>query len=76
MFLDITERKQIEARQIQLLNELKTVNQELNDFAYIVSHDLRAHFVELVHWQVGLRLIMQIGLMKRGKNKYSYLLAE
>lgn len=42
VFLDITERKQIEARQIQLLNELKTVNQELNDFAYIVSHDLRA----------------------------------
>ncbi|OHB35545.1 MAG: hypothetical protein A2Y09_07625 [Planctomycetes bacterium GWA2_39_15] len=42
VFLDITERKQIEARQIQLLNELKTVNQELSDFAYIVSHDLRA----------------------------------
>jgi len=40
--LDITERKQIEAKQVQLLNELESVNQELKDFAYIVSHDLRA----------------------------------
>ena len=42
MALDITERKQIEAKQVQLLNELESVNQELKDFAYIVSHDLRA----------------------------------
>lgn len=40
--IDITDRKQIEAKQIQLLVELKSVNQELSDFAYIVSHDLRA----------------------------------
>src|SRR3972149_5549156 len=40
--IDITDRKQIEAKQIQLLIELKSVNQELRDFAYIVSHDLRA----------------------------------
>lgn len=40
--LDITERKQIEAKQVQLLNELESVNQELKDFAYIVSHDLQA----------------------------------
>ena len=40
--IDITDRKQIEAKQIQLLIELKSVNQELSDFAYIVSHDLRA----------------------------------
>lgn len=40
--LDITERKQIEAKQAQLLSELKGVNQELSDFAYIVSHDLKA----------------------------------
>jgi PAS domain S-box-containing protein len=39
---DITERKQAEARQVQLLHELESVNQELNDFAYIVSHDLKA----------------------------------
>ena len=42
VFLDITERKQVEARQAQLFNDLNTINQELKDFAYIVSHDLRA----------------------------------
>ena len=39
---DITERKRAEERQAQLLQELKSVNQELKDFAYIVSHDLKA----------------------------------
>jgi PAS domain S-box-containing protein len=39
---DITERKQAEERQAQLLQEVKSVNQELKDFAYIVSHDLKA----------------------------------
>lgn len=46
---DITERKQAEQRQAQLIKELehsnqevKNINQELKDFAYIVSHDLKA----------------------------------
>ncbi len=46
---DITERKQTEQRQAQLIQELERtnqevekVNQELKDFAYIVSHDLKA----------------------------------
>jgi PAS domain S-box-containing protein len=46
---NITERKQAEQRQAQLINELectnqevKNINQELKDFAYIVSHDLKA----------------------------------
>ena len=39
---DITERKKSEERQTQLLKELESVNQELNDFAYVVSHDLKA----------------------------------
>jgi PAS domain S-box-containing protein len=39
---DITERKQAEERQARLLKELEGTNQELNDFAYIVSHDLKA----------------------------------
>lgn len=39
---DISERKQAEAKQAQLLQELESVNRELNDFAYVVSHDLKA----------------------------------
>jgi PAS domain S-box-containing protein len=41
-FIDITERKGAEQRQAQLLEELEKVNRELKDFAYIVSHDLKA----------------------------------
>jgi nitrogen-specific signal transduction histidine kinase len=36
------ERKQVEKRQAQLLQKLSKINQELKDFAYIVSHDLKA----------------------------------
>ncbi len=39
---DITERKQSEQRQAELLKEIENANRELKDFAYIVSHDLKA----------------------------------
>ncbi|MFT5347725.1 MAG: two-component system sensor kinase FixL [Bacteroidia bacterium] len=39
---DITERKEIEAQKEFLREELESVNQELRDFAYIISHDLKA----------------------------------
>jgi PAS domain S-box-containing protein len=39
---DITERKEYEERQVSLLRDLEKANKELNDFAYIVSHDLKA----------------------------------
>jgi PAS domain S-box-containing protein len=46
---NVTERKQAEQRQAQLIKELersnqevKNINQELKDFAYVVSHDLKA----------------------------------
>ena len=39
---DITQRKQAQERQKTLLKELESANQELRDFAYIVSHDLKA----------------------------------
>ncbi|MBD2324996.1 MULTISPECIES: ATP-binding protein [Desertifilum] len=42
IFRNITERKLSEARQAQLLKEIEGANQELRDFAYIVSHDLKA----------------------------------
>jgi signal transduction histidine kinase len=39
---DITVRKQAEARQAELLRDLAAANEELKNFAYVVSHDLKA----------------------------------
>ncbi|HKG23255.1 MAG TPA: CHASE3 domain-containing protein, partial [Blastocatellia bacterium] len=39
---DITERKAAAEKQTALMKELESANQELNDFAYVVSHDLKA----------------------------------
>ncbi len=39
---EVTLRKQAEERKDQLLKELESVNQELKDFAYVASHDLKA----------------------------------
>lgn len=41
LHLEISERERAEERQIELNRELETINKELNDFAYIVSHDLK-----------------------------------
>jgi PAS domain S-box-containing protein len=40
--VDITERKKAEDKQARLLKEVESANQELKDFAYVVSHDLKA----------------------------------
>ncbi len=40
--IDISERKQIEEEMKQVLKQLESTNKELKDFAYIVSHDLKA----------------------------------
>ena len=51
---DITARKQVEAVQVQLLAEVQRANDELQQFAYIVAHDLSAplrtmaNFVQLL----------------------------
>jgi light-regulated signal transduction histidine kinase (bacteriophytochrome) len=40
--IDITDRKKYEQVQSQLFKELEDVNDELQNFAYVVSHDLKA----------------------------------
>lgn len=39
---DITEQKKIQQKQSELLTQIEAANQELKDFAHIVSHDLKA----------------------------------
>ena len=39
---DVTARHEAEQRQAQLLSEVEGMNRELNSFAYVVSHDLKA----------------------------------
>ncbi len=39
---EVIERERAETRQSQLVKELESANQELKEFAYVVSHDLKA----------------------------------
>ncbi|MDD1623003.1 MAG: ATP-binding protein [Methylococcaceae bacterium] len=39
---DITSRKRLETEQKRMIHELESVNEELKNFAYVVSHDLKA----------------------------------
>jgi len=41
-FLNITERKRLEAEQARMIHELESTNEELKNFAYVISHDLKA----------------------------------
>ncbi|MGB3509245.1 MAG: PAS domain S-box protein [Microcoleaceae cyanobacterium] len=61
---NITPRKQNEAQQQKLITQLKISNQELEDFAYVASHDL----------QEPLRKIQTFG--DRLKTKYGEVLDE
>ena len=52
---DITERKQAEEQLKRYATKLEQVNEEVKQFAYIVSHDLRAPLVNLKGFSAELR---------------------
>lgn len=39
---DISERKQAEQQQLQLVKKLTSINEELNNFTFVASHDLKS----------------------------------
>lgn len=51
--LDITDQKRLAEKQIELLDDLERQNQNLNDYAHMVSHDLKSplrNISALVSW--------------------------
>lgn len=82
IFRDITERKrleeartQAEERQLQLLAELEMTNKGLKDFAYIVSHDLKAPLRAITSLAEWLSADYSDKLDEEGKEQLALLLS-
>jgi PAS domain S-box-containing protein len=57
---DITERKQAEEQLQRYAAELEQANEEVKQFAYIVSHDLRTPLVNLKGFTAELRFALEV----------------
>ncbi len=57
---DITERMQIEERLQRYAADLERINEEVKNFAYIVSHDLRVPLVNLKGYSAELRTALGV----------------
>ncbi|MFV8282750.1 PAS domain S-box protein [Christiangramia marina] len=82
--LDITDRKDLENKQVELLKDLEAQNQELNDYAHIVSHDLKSplrNISALLSWtredfknELGEDSLVNIDLMQDKVEKMDHLI--
>jgi PAS domain S-box-containing protein len=59
VYTDITDRKRVEAQLQRYTVELQQANEEIKQFAYIVSHDLRAPLVNLKGFSAELRSALE-----------------
>lgn len=59
VYTDITEHKRAEAQLQRYAAELQQANEEIKQFAYIVSHDLRAPLVNLKGFSAELRSALE-----------------
>jgi PAS domain S-box-containing protein len=59
VYTDISDIKRAEERLARYANELERANEEIKQFAYIVSHDLRAPLVNLKGFSAELRLAVE-----------------
>jgi PAS domain S-box-containing protein len=60
IYSDITERKQMEERLKHYAAEMERSNEEVKNFAYIVSHDLRVPLVNLKGYTSELRSALEV----------------
>jgi PAS domain S-box-containing protein len=60
IFTDITERKRMEERLQRYAAELERSNEEVKNFAYIVSHDLRVPLVNLKGYTSELQAALEV----------------
>ena len=82
--LDITERKKLEEKQIELLKSLENQNEQLNDYAHIVSHDLKSplrNISALLSWtredfqnKLGSDSLTNLDLMQNKVEKMDHLI--
>ncbi|WP_026933738.1 PAS domain S-box protein [Christiangramia echinicola] len=82
--LDITNRKKLEEKQIELLESLENQNEKLNDYAHIVSHDLKSplrNISALLSWtredfkdKLGTDSLTNIDLMQSKVEKMDHLI--
>jgi two-component system, LuxR family, sensor kinase FixL len=72
-FTDLSPQKETQQAQAQLVQELERVNQELKNFAYVVSHDLKAPLRGIKHLAGWIAEDYADKLDEEGREQFSLL---